>query len=71
MFTKFTGKHLYQGLILNKVATSEKESGTGISCDFCEILKNTFYDCFSTYANTLSKAIFIPVSFIFVGFLMM
>ena len=33
-FAKFLGKHLCQGLFFNKVA--------GLSCEFCEISKNTF-----------------------------
>ena len=48
-FTKFTEKHLCQGLFFNKVA------GTGVSCEFCEITENTFFykapldSCFRSY----------------------
>ena len=47
-FTKFTGKHLCQSLFLIKLQASglelylKRESGTGVSCEFCEISKNTF-----------------------------
>ena len=47
-FAKFTGKHLYQSLFLNKVAglrpaTLLKEAlAQAFSCEFCEISKNTF-----------------------------
>ena len=43
-FAKFTGKHLCQGLFLNKVAGFiEKEILAQVfSCEFCEISKNTF-----------------------------
>ena len=48
-FAIFTGKHLFQILFLNKVegfrpATLFKETLTQVlSCEFCEILKNTFF----------------------------
>ena len=48
-FTKFTGKHLRQGLIFNKVAdwacnVIKKETLAQVfSCEFCEISKNTFF----------------------------
>ena len=38
-FAKFTGKHLYQCLFLNKVA---EDLAQVFSCEFCEIFKNTF-----------------------------
>ena len=45
-FTKFTGKHLCQKLFFNIVAGLQlywqRGSGTGVSCEFCEISKNTF-----------------------------
>ena len=37
-FAKFTGKRLCQSLFFNKVA-----SGTGVSCGFREIFKNTLF----------------------------
>ena len=40
-FTKFTGKHLYQGLFFNKVA-GLRTLPQVFSCEFCEISKNTF-----------------------------
>ena len=48
-FTKFTGKYLCQSLFFNKVAglrpatLLKRESRTGISCEFCECSKNTFF----------------------------
>ena len=39
-FAKFTGKHLLQGLVFNKVAG---DSGMDVFCEFCEISKNTFF----------------------------
>ena len=49
-FTKFTGKHLYQSLFLNKAAGQgpetllKKETLTqALSCEFCEIFKNTVF----------------------------
>ena len=49
-FTKFKGKHLSQGLVLNKVAglrhatLLKKETLPLVfSCEFCEISKNTFF----------------------------
>ena len=48
-FPKFTGKHLCWSLFLNKVAGwglhfIKKETPTqAFSCEFCEILKNTFF----------------------------
>ena len=47
-FKKFTGKHLYQSLIFNKVAGPcnfiKKEALAQVfSCEFCEIFKNTFF----------------------------
>ena len=48
-FAKFTGKYLYQSLFFNKVAALasnfvKKESlAQVISCEFCEICKNTFF----------------------------
>ena len=46
-FTKFTGNHLCQSLFFNKVARAcnfiKKETLAQVfSCEFCEILKNTF-----------------------------
>ena len=50
IFAKFTGKHLCQGLFLDKVAGlevcnfSKKETLVQVfSCEFCEISKNIFY----------------------------
>ena len=40
-FTKFTGKHLCQGLFFNKVA--KKTQAQVFSCEFCEISENTFF----------------------------
>ena len=49
-FAKFTGKHLFQCLFLNKVAGLGPENfskkGTlaqAFSCEFCEIFENTFF----------------------------
>ena len=48
-FTKFTGKHLYQSLLFNKVTglwpatLLEKTLSHVFSCEFCEISKNTFF----------------------------
>ena len=49
-FTKFTGKHLCQGLFFNKVAglrpskLLKKETLIQVfSCEFCEISKSTFF----------------------------
>ena len=49
-FAKFTGKHLYQSLIFNKVAglmpatLFKKETlAQVLSCEFCETSKNTFF----------------------------
>ena len=48
-FTKFTGKRLCQSLFFNKVAGAACifiKKGTlaqAFSCEFCEILKNTFF----------------------------
>ena len=48
-FTKFTGKQLFQGLFLSKVAGQvckfiKKETLAQVfSCEFCEIFKNTFF----------------------------
>ena len=44
-FTKFTGKHLYQGIFFNKVAGNfiKKEALAHVfSSEFCEISKNIF-----------------------------
>ena len=51
-FAKFTGKHLCQGLFLNKVAGLRPQACNFIkkealvpvfSCEFCEIYKNIFF----------------------------
>ena len=48
-FVKFTGKHLYKSLLFNKVAGlacnfSKKDTlAQVLSCEFCEIFKNTFF----------------------------
>ena len=48
-FAKLTGRHLRQNLFFNKVADLrlqphlKRDSGTGVSCEFCEISKNTFF----------------------------
>ena len=48
-FAKFTGKHLCRNLFFNKVADLrpaillKQDAGAGVSCDFCEIFKNTFF----------------------------
>ena len=41
-FTKFTGKGLYQSHFLNKVAGLQTLVQM-LSCEFCEISKNTFF----------------------------
>ena len=41
-FAKLTGKHLFQGLFLNKV-TKKETLAQAFSCEFCEIFKNTFF----------------------------
>ena len=47
-FPKFTGKHLCQSPFITKVADQgrqlnlKRDPGTGVSCEFCEILKDTF-----------------------------
>ena len=50
-FTKFTGKHLRQILLFNKVASLRPEASTilkketlaqVLSCEFCKISKNSF-----------------------------
>ena len=38
-FAKFSRKHLCQSLYFSKVAG---QSGTGVSCEFCEISRNMF-----------------------------
>ena len=40
-FTKFTGKHLCQSLFFNKVEIDTLAQM--LSCEFCEIFKNTFF----------------------------
>ena len=46
-FIKFTGKYLHQNLFINKVAGQgqqhclKRDPGTSVSCEFCEIWKNT------------------------------
>ena len=62
-FTKFTGKHLCQGLFFNKVAVIklqgsalqpyEKRDSLVFSCELCNVFKNTFFasDCFSKYES--------------------
>ena len=48
-FAKFTGKHLYQGLFLNRFASHacnfiKKEALVQVFlCGFCEVFKNTFF----------------------------
>ena len=43
-FAKFTGKHLCQNLVFNKVAGVKKESLAQVfSCEFFKISKNTFF----------------------------
>ena len=48
-FAKFTGKHLYQSVFLNKVAgvspatLLKKTLAQVFSCEFCEISKNTSF----------------------------
>ena len=49
-FLKFTGKHLCQDLVFNKVAGlrpatlfKKRDSGKVLSCGLCEISKNTFF----------------------------
>ena len=43
-FTKFTGKHLCQNLFLNKVVGPQPaQVAQVLSCEFCEISKNTFF----------------------------
>ena len=49
-FAKFTGKHMFQSLLINKVEGqgrqlySKRDPGIGVSCEFCEISKNIFFD---------------------------
>ena len=68
-FTKYTGKHLCQSLFFNKVAglshwTCSVKKGvlknftnTGVSHEFCEILKNTIFTEYlrTTASSTSSK----------------
>ena len=43
-FAKFTWKHLYRSLFINKILEIKKETPTQIfSCEFNEIFKNTFF----------------------------
>ena len=45
-FAKFTGKHLRKSLFFDKVAGFRLKKETLVqvlSCEFCEILKNTFF----------------------------
>ena len=48
-FVKLTGKHLCQSLFSNKLQVSglqlyqKRNFSTGVSCEFCEISKNTFF----------------------------
>ena len=48
-FAKFTGKHFALdssdgwGLGLRLPTLLKKDSGTGVSCEFCDISKNTFF----------------------------
>ena len=45
-FAKFTGKHLCQSLIFNKVVglfLLKKTVAQVFSCEFCEISKNTYF----------------------------
>ena len=41
-FAKFRGKRLCQSPFFN-IFFKKKDSGTGISCEFCAIFKNTFF----------------------------
>ena len=45
-FVKFTGKHLCQSLIFDKVAGLhlQETQAQMFSCEFCEIFKNTFFN---------------------------
>ena len=64
-FAKFTGKHLYQSLFLNKAAGLRPEACNFIKketlaqvffCEFCEISKNTFFiEHLWAIASTLSE----------------
>ena len=42
-FAKFTGKHLCQSLLFNKVAIKKETLAQLFSCEFCEISKNAFF----------------------------
>ena len=48
-FAKFTGKQLCQSLLFKKAAIqrpstlSKRDSGTGVSREFCEFFKNTYF----------------------------
>ena len=48
-FAKFAGKHLFQTLFLIKLQAlglqlyEKRDCGTGVSCEFCEISKKTFF----------------------------
>ena len=54
-FAKFTGKHLCQGLFFSKV--EKRDTGTGVSCEFCKISKNTFFtqDLRTTDSENVSR----------------
>ena len=52
-FTKFTGKHLYQGLFINKTLTQV------FSCEFCEISKDTF----SYRTPLVAASVFMQISY--------
>ena len=49
-FSIFTGKYLRWNIFLNKVATLQacnfikRDSNTGVSCEYFEIFKNTYFE---------------------------
>ena len=42
-FAKLTGKQQCQGLFFNEVAIKKESLALLLSCEFCEISKNTFF----------------------------
>ena len=49
-FAMFTGKHLCWSPFFNKVAG---ESNTGVSCEYCEFFKNTYFEGYLRTAASL------------------
>ena len=44
MFAKFTGEHLYQSLFFKNLFKKKRLWHRCFSCEFCEILKNTYFE---------------------------